>query len=207
MPEKPVDRRIIRTNRLIRDTLTELMKEKGFEGITVNELTAKADINRGTFYLHYRDKQDLLEQSEDEIINEISKILSASQKISPEETLHYGSHDEPFPFIIKLFDYIKDNSSFIKTLLGPKGDPSFQVKLKEVLRKTLLKKSHQLRKEEMMVPPDYLIAYVCSAYLGLIQHWLESGMKESPRDISLILLRINLSGPGKAAGLLKTSKS
>lgn len=43
MPEKPVDRRIIRTNRLIRDTLTELMEEKGFEGITVNELAAKAD--------------------------------------------------------------------------------------------------------------------------------------------------------------------
>ncbi|MFX4263816.1 TetR/AcrR family transcriptional regulator [Pelotomaculum propionicicum] len=207
MPEKTTDRRIIRTNRLIRDTLTELMKEKGFEGITVNELTAKADINRGTFYLHYRDKQDLLEQSEDEIIKKITKILSAAQQLSPEETLYYNSHDEPFPFIVKLFEYIKDNSSFIKTLLGPKGDPSFQVKLKEVLRKTLLKKSHQLKKEEMMVPPDYLIAYLCSAYLGLVQHWLESGMKESPRDISLVLLRINLLGPGKASGLLSTSKS
>lgn len=206
MPKK-TDRRIIRTNRIIRDTLTELMKEKGFEGITVNELTAKADINRGTFYLHYRDKQDLLEQSEDEIITGINKILSASQKLSPEEILYYNSHDEPFPFIVKLFEYISDNSSFIKTLLGPKGDPSFQVKLKEVLRKTLLKKSHQLKKEAMMAPPDYLIAYVSSAYLGLIQQWLESGMKESPRNISLILLRINLSGPGKAAGLLNTSKS
>lgn len=206
MPKKPTDRRIIRTNRIIRDTLTELMKEKGFEGITVNELAAKADINRGTFYLHYRDKQDLLEQSEDEIINEISKILSASQQLSPQETLYYNSHNEPFPFMVKLFEYISDNSSFIKTLLGPKGDPSFQVKLKEVLRKTLLKKSHQLKKGEMMVPPDYLIAYVSSAYLGLIQHWLETGMKESPRDISLVLLRISLLGPGKAAGLINTSK-
>ncbi len=206
MPKK-TDRRIIRTNRIIQDTLTELMKEKGFERITVNELTAKADINRGTFYLHYRDKQDLLEQSEDEIITGINKILVAAQKLSPEEILYYNSHDEPFPFIVKLFEYISDNSSFIKTLLGPKGDPSFQVKLKEVLRKTLLKKSHQLKKEDMMAPPDYLIAYVSSAYLGLIQHWLESGMKESPRDISLILLRINLSGPGKAAGLLNTFKS
>lgn len=206
MPKK-TDRRIIRTNRIIQDTLTELMKEKGFERITVNELTAKADINRGTFYLHYRDKQDLLEQSEDEIITGINKILVAAQKLSPEEILYYNSHDEPFPFIVKLFEYISDNSSFVKTLLGPKGDPSFQAKLKEVLRKTLLKKSHQLKKEDMMAPPDYLIAYVSSAYLGLIQHWLESGMKESPRDISLILLRINLSGPGKAAGLLNTFKS
>lgn len=205
MSKKPADRRIIRTNRIIRDTLTELMTEKGFEGITVNELTARADINRGTFYLHYRDKYDLLEKSEAELICKISRILSASQKLSPEETLAHISRDEPFPFLLKLIEYISDNASFINTLLGPKGDPSFQVKLKEVLKETLVKKSHQLKKEEMLVPPDYLIAYVSSAYLGLIQHWLESGMKESSREISLILQRISLLGPGKAAGLFSTS--
>lgn len=201
MPEKTIDRRTIRTNKIIRDTLTELMLEKGFDGITINELTARADINRGTFYLHYRDKQDLLEQSEVEIIKEINKILSVSQQLSPEEALYFNSQNEPFPFLVKLFEYILDNSTFIKILLGPKGDPSFQVKLKELLRKTLLNKAHQFKKEEMMVPSDYLIAYLCSAYLGLIQHWLESGMQESPRHISLILLRLNLLGPGKAAGM------
>jgi AcrR family transcriptional regulator len=193
---------------MIRDAFMELMEEKGFEGITVNELTAKADINRGTFYLHYRDKHDLLEQSKDEIVKEINEIVKVVQRISPEEALNYNSQYEPFSFIVKLFECISENYSFIKVMLGPKGDPSFQVKLKEVLKENILKKLlHQSKKEEIMVPSDYLIAYVSSAYLGVIQHWLESGMKESSRDMALVLLKINVLGPGTVAGFLKTSKS
>lgn len=56
--------RVLQTKRMIRDALTLLMEEKGFEGITVRDLAEKAAINRGTFYLHYKDKYDLLEQSD-----------------------------------------------------------------------------------------------------------------------------------------------
>ncbi|MFL6555361.1 MAG: TetR/AcrR family transcriptional regulator, partial [Bacillus sp. (in: firmicutes)] len=126
MAEKPTDRRIIRTKRLIRDALTELMEEKGFEGLTVRDLTEKADINRGTFYLHYHDKYDLLEQSEAEILNEIEKI---AQQINPTHFINFDSDNEPFPLIIKLFECFHENSSFMKVILGPKGDASFQGKL------------------------------------------------------------------------------
>src|SRR3954447_14330505 len=119
MPEKSTDRRIVRTKRLIRDALTELMEEKGFEGITVRDLTGKADINRGTFYLHYHDKYDLLEQSEAEILNEIEKM---TLEINPNDFLNFNSENDPFPFIIKLFELFHENSSFMKVILGPKGD-------------------------------------------------------------------------------------
>ncbi|WP_066637943.1 TetR/AcrR family transcriptional regulator [Desulfolucanica intricata] len=203
MADRTTDRRIIRTKRLIRDALTELMEEKGFEGITVNELTAKADINRGTFYLHYRDKHDLLKQSEDEIIQEINEIIKAAQQLVPIGAKNYNQQPEHFPFIVKLFEYLLENSDFMKVILGPKGDPSFQVKLKEVLRNNLLESFVKIdQKEEMMVPIEYLIAYVCSAHLGVIQHWLESGMKKSPQDMALVLSRMTLLGPGYVAGLV-----
>jgi AcrR family transcriptional regulator len=86
---KPTDRRIVRTKRLIRDALTELMEEKGFEGLTVRDLTEKADINRGTFYLHYQDKYDLLEKSEAEILTEIEKI---TQNIQPKDVLTFNPY-------------------------------------------------------------------------------------------------------------------
>ncbi|RYD02126.1 hypothetical protein N752_27125 [Desulforamulus aquiferis] len=111
---------------MIRSALAELMEEKGFDGITVNELTVKADINRGTFYLHYRDKQDLLEKCEDEIITEINEIIKAALQLRPEEVVKLRHHFEPFPFVIKLFEYILENSPFIKVILGPKGNPSFK---------------------------------------------------------------------------------
>jgi AcrR family transcriptional regulator len=199
--DRQTDRRIIRTKRIIRDTLTELMEEKGFEGITVRELTAKANINRGTFYLHYQDKYDLLEQSEDEILNEIVKL---TYHLNPKEAINFNHQDEPFSFIVKLFELLYENSSFMKVVLGPRGDASFQVKLKELIKKTFLQNIvANIKKEEMLVPVEFLIAYVSSAHLGVIQHWLENGMEKSPREMAMILSRTTLLGPRYVAGLNK----
>lgn len=202
MSERSEDRRSIRTRRMIRDALTELMEEKGFEGITVRDLTAKADINRGTFYLHYHDKYDLLEQSENEVIREIEAIVQDSKKLILEDVLLYFGQDEPFPFIIKLFEYFLENSSFIKVILGPNGNPAFQVKMKELIKKTFLNNIlTKVKSEDMLVPTEYLIAYVSSAHLGVIQHWLETGMEKSPREIALILTRTTHLGPRQVAGI------
>lgn len=195
------DKRIFRTRRLLRDALTELMKEKGFEGITVRDLTEKAEINRGTFYLHYRDKYDLLEQSEEEILQEIKAITPG---INPNIALTYTNQAEPFPIIVKLFEFFQENASFMKVVLGPKGDPSFQVKLKNMIKKIFLQNLAQLfNPEEMLVPVEFFLSYVTSAHLGIIQHWLENGMEQSPREMTLILARLTLLGPGHVAGLNK----
>lgn len=73
MKKESIDRRTIRTKRMIRSALAELIDEKGFNNISVTDLTKRADINRGTFYLHYLDKYDLLEKIENEIIQEIEE--------------------------------------------------------------------------------------------------------------------------------------
>lgn len=201
MSERTNDKRVIRTKRMIRDTLTELMEEKGFEAITVRDLTEKANINRGTFYLHYRDKYDLLEQSEEEILKGIEAIL---HDINPKDAVTYISQDQPFPIIHKLFEYFQENSSFMKVILGPNGDASFQEKLKDFIKKTFLQKiSLQINQEDMLVPVEVLIAYVSAAHLGVIQHWLESGMERSPGEITLILSKLTMLGPGYVAGLSK----
>jgi AcrR family transcriptional regulator len=201
MSEKSTDRRIIRTKRLIRDALTELMEEKGFEGITVRDLTEKADINRGTFYLHYHDKYDLLEQSEAEILTEIEKIALT---INPTDFMNFNSENEPFPFIVNLFEFFHENSSFMKVILGPKGDASFQGKLKDFIKHTFFQNiMSKIKRENLLVPVDFLFAYVSSAHLGVIQHWLESGMEKSPREMAMILSRITLLGPRNALGFKK----
>ncbi|WP_312857263.1 TetR/AcrR family transcriptional regulator [Neobacillus endophyticus] len=193
------DKRITRTKWLLRDALTVLMEEKGFEGITVRDLTEKAAINRGTFYLHYRDKFDLLEQSEDEILLAVEEITS---EINPNDALAYTSQSEPFPIILRLFEFFQENASFMKVLLGPKGDASFQVKLKEMIKKRFIQNIvHMHLKEDMAVPLDFFLSYVSSAHLGIVQHWLENGMEQSPREMTLIAARLTLLGPGHVAGL------
>lgn len=92
----------------------------------------------------------------------------------------------------------------MKVVLGPRGDASFQVKLKELIKKTFLQNIvANIKKEEMLVPVEFLIAYVSSAHLGVIQHWLENGMEKSPREMAMILSRTTLLGPRYVAGLNK----
>ncbi|MBQ9482873.1 MAG: TetR family transcriptional regulator [Ruminiclostridium sp.] len=61
MNEKPVDRRTLKTKKLIRDALAVLMTDRELQKVTVKDITDLADINRGTFYKHYLDVYDLYE--------------------------------------------------------------------------------------------------------------------------------------------------
>ena len=202
MSKEAIDRRIVRTKKMIRDSLIELIMEKGFNAITVKDLTSKADINRGTFYLHYQDKYDLLEQCENEIIHEIEQIGKAIHHLNPKETYNQSFREEPFPFAIKLFEYFRDHADFIKVILGSQANPSFQLKLKKVLKLNMLQHiEKKINKEELMIPVEFLPAYVISAYIGVIQHWLENGMEHTPREMSLILAKLTILGPGYVTGM------
>ncbi|MBO2945590.1 TetR/AcrR family transcriptional regulator [Paenibacillus sp. F411] len=199
MKEPGLDRRIVKTKKALRDALTSLMKEKTFDEITVLDLTTRADINRGTFYLHYRDKYDLLQQSEEEILNGVLKIRSEKKKrITKEELPNFDYMNKPLPLVEELFKYLQENGEFVALLLGPGGNPAFHVKLKEIMQRTMaqsvLSRLAEDR-EELIVPMEYLSAYAISAQLGVIQHWLHEGMKESPRQVSLILSRLIFSNP------------
>ncbi len=202
MGNSKTDRRTIRTKRFIRDALTELMEEKGFEGVTVRDLTKKADINRGTFYLHYQDKYDLLEKSENEVIQEIQEFI---KKANPNEIVSANLQEQPLPFIIALFEYIQENARFMQVMLGPKGNPGFYLKIKEVMKTNMLEKLKLIdNKISPLVPLEYLMSYVTSAHLGVIQHWLEQDMKQSPREMALTLASMTFLGPAYIAGIKRT---
>ena len=204
MREPNTDLRIIRTKEAIRNALVELIDEKGFEAITVKDITTRARINRGTFYAHYQDKFDLMTKCEDEIMLEMSRIAKQTFPglIATLET--NSSTEIPFPFAVSIFEYINENSGFMKAVLGPKGDLSFQTRLKNFMWKTLGNDANALIKEEnLRIPGQYLFSYVASAHIGIIQQWLSSGRKESPQEMAEILSTITINGPFFAAGLKK----
>lgn len=198
MPKQTVDRRVVRTKRMIREALADLIEEKGFDAITVSDLTQRADINRGTFYLHHRDKCDLLEQYENELFQEIEAI---AKKVDVEDLRRFNEKQQPVAFNIKLLEYIQANAKFMNAVLGPRGNVAFQVKFKEHLKlnvgRIFLKEAAA---ENMKVPKEYLVSYLVSAHLGIIQEWLKNGLKETPQEISGFIATISLLGPFQAAG-------
>ncbi|KAB2494262.1 TetR/AcrR family transcriptional regulator [Priestia endophytica] len=200
MKELNTDLRVLRTKTSIRNALTELIEEKGFEAITVKDITVKAEINRGTFYLHYQDKYDLMDKCQQEIMYQMATIAKT--------TLSKGVLDSElaFSFAISIFEYLSQNADFMKAVLGPKGDLSFQIKIKEFMRKTLFEDSEQnsfIKQEALLVPEGYLTSYISSAHLGVVQQWLQYGRKESPQEMARILSTMTYNGPLFAAGLKK----
>jgi AcrR family transcriptional regulator len=200
MLKSPNDRRAIRTKKIIREVLCQLIDEKGFNDISITDLTTRADINRGTFYLHYNDKFDLLEQVENEFIQELYEYTKDNIFIN---FLNESSLNNPPPFMVKLFGYMKENAKFMKVLLGPNGSPSFQLKLKKLLEANLFqnKQINTLMKDKLLVPEAYFLSYVLSAHLGVLQQWLNSNMEVAPEELALILVKMFYLGPFKVSGL------
>jgi AcrR family transcriptional regulator len=198
--KRPQDPRIIRTRHLLRDALIDLMEEKGVDGLNVRDLTKKAGLNRGTFYLHYRDIHDLLQQSKSEILEGLRHILDRSRSRRKDDPKHLTESS-----LIPLFEYLAEHRRFFQVMLDTKGDPSFIYQLKELMKQILYKSTLEAQPsdEEMLVPRDYLIAHVTSSTLGVIQHWFECGMNFSPQEMSKIVYRLIMLSPEKLSGLHK----
>jgi AcrR family transcriptional regulator len=199
MSEK-MDRRQARTKQLLHKALMELMEEKSADAITVTDISSRADINRGTFYLHYQDVPDMLEQLKEEVFAKISSFIL---QMDPRELHLYASSDEPYPNLVLLFEEFARHADFLKVMFGPNGDLSYAIRFRKFMAAHIFNKLTYLQPQEdhLLIPRDYLIAYMSSANFGMLMHWFESGMNHSPHQLGVIMTQILNHGPMVSSGL------
>jgi AcrR family transcriptional regulator len=188
-----MDRRILKTRSVIKESLTVLMKEKPFDKITIKDITDKANINRATFYLHYMDKYDLLEQSQNDILNEIREVLADAFKIFNPQSLPIQDATTIIPFLSYVYECIGKNSDFVKVILGGNGDLNFQLKFKSLIEELIKKISVIKTPDAFCIPLKYLIETATSMHIGIISRWLEDGMVETPYELAYITSSIIVS--------------
>lgn len=196
------DRRILRSKRALRAAFIELAEERGLDGFAVNDLCARADLNRGTFYNHFRDKDDLLASLEDEVMDELRQFRSAMERITLVDLAKLKIAKEPLPVLVSLFDYLRSQGEFLRIILGPSGDAKFVVRLRETLCTDLIQGVLHERYRNSEDPfVAYYVAFYASAYLGVITRWLETGMQESSEDMARIAMRLLFIKPGESIKL------
>ena len=131
--EKTEDRRIRKTKKQIRLGLAKMLMVKDYKTITVKELVEAADINRSTFYLHYRNVEVLMQTVEEEVLADVKKIFSSESEFIPIRSTS---------IIQKLFHYISENQEIVQAFLGPNGQKPFL----DDLYQTILTEYHQALK-------------------------------------------------------------
>lgn len=201
MPKEKEDLRVVKTRAAIKDAFISLIEEKGFNALTVKDITMKAQINRGTFYTHFEDKYDLMNRYEEDFMQGFLTIL---QTYLPLEN-NLKVTNQTLPLTIHVFEYLYEKRQSLKAFLSPQGDPHFHMKIKEFMWQQLFENNPNLiiDQAKLLVPPEYFTAYVASAHIGVIQKWLDGDCQESPAQMAQILSIMMMKGPFVTAGILK----
>lgn len=188
-------KRKTKTKENIKKAFIKLIKEKGFDSLTVSDLAREAEINRGTFYHHFLDKYDLLDKLEMGIIEDLKEILLTNSE--HEETDEPGELI-PYEQILEALNYIKNDYHFIEALAGDGGDPNFILKVESVINEMIQSKlqesNNQLRSKEHL-PADYAEKIFLSSVVTIIELWIEKGAHESPEQIARIITQAKQISP------------
>jgi len=178
-----------KTKQLIQSTFLSILQKKTFEGITIGDIAKAAQINRGTFYLHYIDKFDLLEQMEQQLFTELGMHVDELQSLYL-STRTYDEEQERLAHA--LFSFIETQAPTLKIFLSDHGRAGFHIRFKDAFAS---KVSENLQQYEsfhvhLNVPLEYFISFITSAFLGLIEQWIQNELDKTPQEMKALYMDI-----------------
>lgn len=171
-----MDRRIKKTRQLIMDTFIDLLAEKGFEKITINDIAERADINRGTVYLHYVDKFDLL----DKCIEKYVELLLNYCANSTDTTLSINA-------LQSIFEYIEENFTIYKLLLNNEKFGFFRSRLYSLIEQTVTEVMGG-KSENKAFSNGVASHFLASGFIGVLEWWINNSMPCNVQEITKQLM-------------------
>jgi AcrR family transcriptional regulator len=183
---KKDDRRIVRTKKLLRDAMHELILDQGYDEFNIQDVTNKANLGRATFYLHYREKDDLLtdlmNQRFEDFISNTPQIINSKDGVLEEKAIE------------KLFNLAEENYDFYRIMEIGKGGTIASNQMQRIIQDKVRERLNQFKQvteKEFSFPQDFLETYLSGALLALIYWWLREEMPYSSSEIAKMYQRIN----------------
>jgi len=162
------ERRRQRTRALLQKSAVELVLERGYEAVTIQDITGRADLGRGTFYIHYKDKEECLW---DALLASFPaqergiKVLFAGELPDGADRLGYRV----------AFEHAAQNHNLYRILLGSQGSAALTRRIHEFFTAEI---EREIRERGMFAdypqPPEVVAQYVSGALLRLVTWWLET---------------------------------
>jgi AcrR family transcriptional regulator len=176
--DEKIDRRIRRTRRQLSDAMLALLVEQDYESITVQEITARADLNRATFYHHFTHKDELLAAAlEDRFDELVASFGEHPNGITP--------WDDRTPDLLT-FRHVAEHAALYKVLLGDRG--MGQV-IHRIIHYIARYSQHKLLTSCPPHPhaaiPDVVIAqHIAGSLFALISWWVANDLPYTPEEMT-----------------------
>lgn len=166
--------RVRRTQKLLREALIELIEERGFDALTVGEITERAMVSRAAFYRNYQDKYDLVEQIFAEVMQALFKAVS--EPIT----------EHPPQIWVRFFEHIAEYERLYRALLGRKGSSWFVLKMRASLA-DLLKEYERLPsvgQPGLPASDEFVRNLLVTMLVEAIAWWLEHDKPYPPQEMA-----------------------
>ena len=184
--QKKVDRRVERTEQLLRSALLDLIEEKGFESLTVQHIIDRANVGRATFYTHFDNKEDLLISGLDQLQQELK------QKQHEVHAQGRNIHERILAFSFEVFTHTEKHRELFRALSAD----GTAVVIKRAWHKILLDlvredvKAVFPKEEYSSVPTEALVHIITGSFFGLLMWWLEGSTTLSAREITSMFRKL-----------------
>lgn len=184
-----VDRRIRKSKKALKETLIALMRERDFKEISIIDLVRGADLNRGTFYKHYRDKEELLAEAVEDTMTDL--VSSFREPYLRSDHLVLKELTAP---AIKIFEHVHRHAAFYALIVESRALPGFPDRICGLIKELSLQ-DLDAGPENLQVNRELYAGYQAYAIWGMILEWIKGGYVYSPEYMAEQLLEYIRSRP------------
>ena len=182
MRGKPAqDRRIEKTKTLLHEALGSLIREKPYDSIVIQEILDRANVGRSTFYMHFRDKDELLVSSIHDLLRSVQMAELPRLRERYERIIRFSR---------PIFEHIHQHRNTGGANIGLRGRAVIHEHLQKVIAELIaddVKKEFQTaRKQHRRIPADLLIQYLASTFILVLNCWVESRRPLPPDEIDAV---------------------
>lgn len=193
---------IAQTDAAILNALVTAGKTKSLNQITVSDLTRLSSISRGTFYLHYLDKDDLVTNVENSLSSKFRLMLDTGI----DGTMNYQdlSSGQPYPVVEDIVAFAAENKAILSFLFGPNGDPAFANAITALLQKSILSELKRVKGAAIFrndLPQKYALCIVTNAIMSVILTWLSNEDSLTQSELSKVIMRTLYLSPYDVLGI------
>lgn len=191
---KKTDPRIIRTRHLLANALMTLIERKGYEAITITDIAQEATLNRSTFYMHYRDKDELMQSIIAQVLEHIEHVPRLK------------SQSEPYIDYIQrlytyLFEHVQQHHAFYKIMLRQRSVAGFTQQMQQHIEALGLQWLTLTTWQQKQTPPELFMSFVGAGFMGLIRWWIQHDMPYSPDYMAKQFMKFTLFGMHRDFGI------